>query len=149
MGSNIESDEFIRLFMWNGVYIDSVIENIEQVEDDKFYIFIEYDWKQLLLFKNKNIGSDYVVFTKPLSFDYENKMKFQGNNIIKCIESIYENQTKENLVIFGTGSNAKKLINQLSLNPKFYVDNDLKNKILSLMVKRYMALKAYIINNII
>ena len=37
VGSNIESDEFIRLFMWNGVYIDSVIENIEQVEDDKFY----------------------------------------------------------------------------------------------------------------
>ena len=128
VGSNIESDEFIRLFMWNGEYIDSVIENIEQVEDDKFYIFIEYDWKQLLLFKNKNIGSDYVVFTKPLSFDYENKMKFQGNNIIKCIESIYENQTKENLVIFGTGSNAKKLINQLSLNPKFYVDNDLKKQ---------------------
>ena len=55
-------------------------------------------------------------------------MKFQGNNIIKCIESIYENQTKENLVIFGTGSNAKKLINQLSLNPKFYVDNDLKKQ---------------------
>ena len=128
VGSHIESDSYIDFFRWNGIYIDSVVENVEQIKPGNFYIFIEYLWDQLELFREKCIGKDYVIFLKPNNFEYEHKMLLDSNKIIKCIELILREQTKDNLVVFGTGHNSEKLVKMLSLCPKFYVDNDVNKQ---------------------
>jgi radical SAM protein with 4Fe4S-binding SPASM domain len=128
VGSYIESDSYIDFFRWNGIHIDSVVENVEQIKPGNFYIFMEYFWNQLELFRGKCIGKDYVIFLKPNNFEYEHKMLLDSNQTIKCIELILKEQTKDNLVFFGTGHNSEKLVKMLSLCPKFYVDNDVNKQ---------------------
>lgn len=126
VGDYLKLGKYIDLFEFNGIKVDYILNDIKTVENNVFYVFTDYYWEQLSKFKNKIVGEDYIIIDRNDNFEISHK-KVDSKDSIRISDilgKIIRNQIDNNLVIFGTGNNAQRLLDKFAFNPVFFIDNN-------------------------
>ena len=71
-------------------------------------------------------SEDYIIIDRNDNFEISHK-KVDSKDSIRISDilgKIIRNQIDNNLVIFGTGNNAQRLLDKFAFNPVFFIDNN-------------------------
>lgn len=139
---NIEkADYLVNLLAMNEVFVNEIafehdMENL--VKESNFLVLDSYDWEVIrqLLSLGKKVGEDFIIFR-----DYYYDISFVPKEIFGAERKKVLNASENNnLIIFGAGMMARKLIDSLHLKPRVIIDNDLAKQGTSFVGVPVMAL---------